>query len=106
MKTSFQRKLLLLNFKKLDETIFTKSSIMLGFGESDQEILQVMQDLRDVGCDILTIGQYLQPTKWHNPVTRFVHPDVFAEFKTFATNLGFKHVESGPLVRSTTRRHR
>lgn len=79
----------------------TKSGIMLGLGESEQEVLEAMDDLRSVGVDILTLGQYLQPTKAHLPVQEFVHPDTFARFKTIGLEKGFRYVESGPLVRSS-----
>ena len=83
----------------------TKSGLMVGLGETPEEVLQVMRDLHENGCDILTIGQYLQPTKEHLPVERFVHPDEFAMYKTRGKELGFKHVESGPLVRSSYHAH-
>ncbi len=79
----------------------TKSGMMLGLGETKDEVLSVMEDLRSVGCDILTLGQYLQPTKNHLPVERFVHPDEFAEYRERGLEMGFLHVESGPLVRSS-----
>ena len=79
----------------------TKTGLIAGMGETDVEIREVMQDLRAVGCDILTIGQYLQPTKRHLPVVRFYHPDEFAAFRAEGLALGFEHVESGPLVRSS-----
>lgn len=79
----------------------TKSGLIIGMGESEEEIRQVMRDVRQVGCDIMTIGQYLQPTKDHLPVARFYHPDEFATFKAEGLALGFTHVESGPLVRSS-----
>jgi lipoic acid synthetase len=79
----------------------TKSGLIAGMGETADEIKQVMRDLRSVGCEILTIGQYLQPTKAHLPVARFYHPDEFAQFKEVGLALGFRHVESGPLVRSS-----
>lgn len=79
----------------------TKSGIMLGLGEAKEEVIQTMKDLRDNGCDVITIGQYLQPTKKHLPVHRFVHPDEFAEYKEIGYNLGLDYVESGPLVRSS-----
>jgi lipoic acid synthetase len=80
---------------------FTKSGIMIGIGERDEEILDVMRDLRGVGCDVLTIGQYLQPTKAHLPVDRFVPPAAFAALRQQALALGFRYCESGPLVRSS-----
>ncbi|MGQ0812112.1 MAG: lipoyl synthase [Nitrospiraceae bacterium] len=79
----------------------TKSGLILGMGETMEEIRQVMRDLRAVGCNIMTIGQYLQPTKEHLPVARFYHPDEFAALKKEGTAMGFDHVESGPLVRSS-----
>jgi len=79
----------------------TKSGIMLGLGEQKEELIQTMQDLRNSDVDVITLGQYLQPTKKHLPVVRFVHPDEFAEFKVRGEAMGFKHVEAGPLVRSS-----
>lgn len=79
----------------------TKSGLILGMGEAVEEAREVMRDLRAVDCDILTIGQYLQPTKEHLPVARFYHPDEFARFKADGLAMGFTHVESGPLVRSS-----
>jgi lipoyl synthase len=79
----------------------TKSGIMVGIGEEPEEVLVVMRDLRTVGCDILTIGQYLQPTKTHLPIERFVHPDEFTRYREEGKKMGFRHVESGPLVRSS-----
>jgi len=79
----------------------TKSGIMLGLGEKDEEVIETMRDLREVGVSVITIGQYLQPTKKHLPVVEFVHPDKFAEFKRIGLSLGFRVVESGPLVRSS-----
>ena len=79
----------------------TKSGIMLGLGETKDEILESMDDLRGVGCDVLTLGQYLQPTKKHLPVAHFVTPETFAELKEIGLEKGFKFVESGPLVRSS-----
>lgn len=79
----------------------TKTGMMLGIGERAEEIVWVMEDLRNVHCDILTLGQYLQPTKEQLPVDRFVHPDEFASLKDTGLRLGFAHVESGPLVRSS-----
>jgi lipoic acid synthetase len=79
----------------------TKSGIMLGLGEAREEVLQTMQDLRNVGVDVITLGQYLQPTKKHLHVHRFVHPDEFAEYRQAGYEMGFDYVESGPLVRSS-----
>jgi lipoic acid synthetase len=79
----------------------TKSGVMVGLGETREEMLQIMDDLRAHGCDVLTIGQYLQPTKMHLEVAEFVHPDQFAEYKEEGLARGFAFVESGPLVRSS-----
>ncbi len=79
----------------------TKSGIMVGLGETDEEVFQIMDDLHANGCDVLTIGQYLQPTKMHLEVADFVHPDKFAEYKRVGLEKGFDFVESGPLVRSS-----
>ncbi len=79
----------------------TKTGMMLGLGEQKEEVLETMRDLAAQGTDIFTLGQYLQPTREHLPVIRFVHPAEFAEFKRLGEEMGFKHVESGPLVRSS-----
>ena len=79
----------------------TKSGVMLGLGETDREVLETMEDLVSVGVDVLTLGQYLQPTKAHLPVSEFVHPDRFAAFKEAGLQMRFRYVESGPLVRSS-----
>ncbi|MBP6532049.1 MAG: lipoyl synthase [Bacteroidia bacterium] len=81
--------------------VAAKSGIMLGLGESKEEVLEAMQDLRRSDVSILTLGQYLQPTKEHLSVQEFVHPDLFAEFKEAGIKMGFRYVESGPLVRSS-----
>ena len=82
-------------------TIYTKSGLMVGIGETDDEIYAVIKDLRSVGCDILTIGQYLRPSPQHLPIARFVHPDTFAAYEQAARALGFLAVASGPFVRSS-----
>ena len=79
----------------------TKSGVMLGLGETRDEVLETMDDLRRVDCQILTLGQYLQPTPKHLPVAEFIHPDAFEEYKTIGLEMGFRYVESGPLVRSS-----
>ena len=79
----------------------TKSGIMLGLGEAKEEVVQTLKDLANAGCDVVTIGQYLQPTKKHLPVQRFVHPNEFAEYREIGYSLGLDYVESGPLVRSS-----
>ena len=83
----------------------TKSGLMVGLGEQWDEIVEVLADLRQVGCEILTIGQYLSPSAAHLPVARYYHPDEFAMLKSTALSLGFGHVESGPLVRSSYHAH-
>jgi lipoyl synthase len=83
------------------DSVHTKSSLMVGLGEEREELSQAFRDLRAVECDILTIGQYLRPSEKHLPIVRYYHPDEFAEMKAEAVGLGFKHVESGPLVRSS-----
>jgi lipoic acid synthetase len=87
--------------KEHSPKIFTKSGLMLGLGETEPELLEALADLRATGCDLLTLGQYLQPTKKHLPVVEFIHPDQFAEHKITAESMGFIHVASGPLVRSS-----
>jgi lipoic acid synthetase len=87
--------------REYDLVVHTKSSVMVGLGETREELSQAFRDLRAVDCDILTIGQYLRPSPRHLPVERYYHPDEFAELKAEALDLGFKHVESGPLVRSS-----
>lgn len=91
------------NAKKLDPLVLTKSGIMLGLGEEKEEVLQTMQDLANVGVDILTLGQYLQPSKKHLPVERFWTPQEFDELREAGLAMGYKWVESGPLVRSSYR---
>ena len=92
---------LLQQFRALRPGVPTKSGLMLGLGETDEEILAVMRDLRAHGVDMLTIGQYLQPTAHHLPVLRYVHPDAFALFEQAARDLGFLHAAIGPMVRSS-----
>lgn len=81
--------------------IYTKSGIMLGLGESEEELVQAMRDLRAVDCDILTLGQYLQPSLKHLPVAAFITPEKFQEYGALAEEMGFTHVASGPMVRSS-----
>lgn len=92
---------LLRRAKHLAPGMPVKTGMMLGLGESGEEVLQAMRDLHAQGTDILTLGQYLQPTREHLPVVRFVHPDEFAEYKRVGEQMGFRHVEAGPLVRSS-----
>jgi lipoic acid synthetase len=79
----------------------TKSGVMLGLGETEDEILETIEDLAGVGVDVLTLGQYLQPTPKHLPVAKFITPEKFAEYREFALTKGYRYVESGPLVRSS-----
>jgi lipoic acid synthetase len=81
--------------------MYTKSSLMVGFGETEPEMIQAMQDLRAVGCDFLTVGQYLQPTKKHIKVDAFVEPAQFERYERIGLEMGFIYVASGPLVRSS-----
>lgn len=89
--------------KRRDPTRYTKSSIMLGLGETDEEVLQTLKDLRQSGCDVVTFGQYLQPTTRHLKVIEFITPEKFAQWQSIAEGLGFLYVASGPLVRSSYR---
>ena len=93
----------LANAKQMDPLVLTKSGIMVGLGETFDEVVEVMHDLVDRGVDILTIGQYLQPSKQHLPVERFYLPEEFDRFIEIGKQIGFKWVESGPLVRSSYR---
>ncbi|MDD5603755.1 MAG: lipoyl synthase, partial [Eubacteriales bacterium] len=98
----YQRSLQVLqNSKALDPLIFTKSGLMLGLGEAEGEVLQVLEDLVAVKCDFLTIGQYLSPSAKHHPVIEYIHPDQFAWYREKALSMGFSHVEPAPLVRSS-----
>lgn len=98
----YQQSLALLNaYKKLNANTLTKSGIMLGLGETREEIIQVLEDLRENQCDMLTLGQYLQPSKDHLPIDRFVTPEEFEELRLIAEALGFSNVASGPMVRSS-----
>jgi lipoyl synthase len=83
------------------ESMYTKSGMMLGLGETEEELFGAMEDLRGAGCDILTLGQYLQPTIKHLPVLEFVSPEKFQQYGERARQLGFIHVASGPMVRSS-----
>lgn len=87
--------------KRLAPHVYTKSNIMVGLGETEEEVLELMRDLRTVGCDFLTIGQYLRPSEKHLPVEEFVRPEVFERYREEAERLGFLYVFSGPFVRSS-----
>ena len=90
-----------LDKEEINGNMPTKSGMMVGLGETKDEILRTMEDLRNISCDLLTIGQYLRPSKKHHPLIRFYHPDEFAQLKELGLEMGFKHVASGPLVRSS-----
>ena len=92
---------LLKQYKAMAPEVITKSGIMVGVGETRAEVLQTLQDLYTHNIDMVTIGQYLQPSRSHLPVDRFVHPDEFAEYERIGTAMGFRHVASGPMVRSS-----
>ena len=101
-KGDYKRSLELLALsKELDTNIPTKSGIMIGLGEDFEEIVETMEDLRSHGCDLLTIGQYLRPSQKHWPISKFYKPSEFDELKRIGTDMGFKHVAAGPLVRSS-----
>jgi lipoic acid synthetase len=89
------------NIKLLYPSIMSKTGIMLGLGETKEDMIQVFKDLREVGCEILTIGQYLAPSGKHHPVIEYIHPDIFEEYENIAYEMGFTFVKSGPLVRSS-----
>jgi lipoic acid synthetase len=102
IQAKYHRSMLVIRALK-NAGVRTKSGIMLGLGETKEEVLQTLQDLKENGCDVVTIGQYLQPTPKHLSVERFVHPDEFAFYKNAGYEMGFDYVESGPLVRSSYR---
>ena len=89
--------------KKFNPDIFTKSSIMLGLGESRDEVVESMKDLRKIGVDVLAIGQYLRPSSWHLKVQEYIPPETFEEYKQIGESLGFSYVAAGPLVRTSYR---
>jgi lipoic acid synthetase len=106
-KARYERSLeLLRRVKGLNPSMLTKSGLMVGLGETFEEVLYVMRDLRASSVDLLTIGQYLRPTEGHLPVERYWQPDEFEPFVTVGRDLGFRNVEAGPLVRSSYRAHR
>ncbi len=100
----YQRSLTVLKkSKEINPKILTKSGIMVGLGEREKEVLDVLQDLREVGCSMLTIGQYLAPSRFHHPIVEYIHPYQFAYYEEKAYQMGFKGVASAPLVRSSHR---
>ena len=101
-KARYERSLALLRrVKEIDPAMTTKSGIMVGLGETPAEVAEVMTDLRAQGCDLLTVGQYLRPDAKHLPIVRYWHPDEYAAIRALGRRLGFRHVEAGPLVRSS-----
>ena len=91
------------NVKKMNPNIYTKSSIIVGFGEKEEEIIQTMKDLRKIDVDFLTIGQYLQPSKKHLKINEYIKPEIFNKYKKIGEELGFKYIMAGPFVRSSYR---
>lgn len=101
IQAKYERSLGVLKYLKEQGIARTKSGIMLGLGETEEEVIQTLKDLRGVNLDIVTIGQYLQPSKKHLPVKQFITPDQFKKYETIGLEMGFRHVESGALVRSS-----
>jgi len=101
IQAQFDRSLMVLKYLKDNGIHRTKSGIMLGLGETEEEVIDAMKDLREADVDILTLGQYLQPTPKHLPVAEFIEPEVFDRLKQIGLDMGFRYVESGPLVRSS-----
>ncbi|SRX74957.1 lipoyl synthase [Aequorivita antarctica] len=101
IQAKYERSLEVLNYLKQSGMPRTKSGIMLGLGEREEEVFQTMEDLKNIGLDILTIGQYLQPSKKHLPVKEFITPEQFKKYETVGLEMGFRHMESGALVRSS-----
>jgi len=106
IQAKYDRSLEVLRYLKQAGARRTKSGIMLGLGETEQEVLQTLRDLRDADVDIVTIGQYLQPSKKHLPVKEFITPDQFKKYEVFGKEMGFRHIESGALVRSSYKAHK
>jgi lipoic acid synthetase len=92
---------ILKQYKQMAPDVLTKSGIMVGVGETKEEVIQVLEDMHAHDIDMVTIGQYLQPSRDHLPVERFVHPDEFDEYARIGEKMGFHHIASGPLVRSS-----
>lgn len=101
IQAKYERSLEVLNYLKQSGMRRTKSGIMLGLGEKEEEVIETMEDLRKVGLDIITIGQYLRPSRNHLPVKEFITPEQFKKYETIGLEMGFRHVESGALVRSS-----
>ncbi|MEX0312961.1 MAG: lipoyl synthase [Allomuricauda sp.] len=106
IQAKYERSLSVLDYLKKNGANRTKSGIMLGLGEMEEEVIQTMQDLRNVDVDVVTIGQYLQPSKKHLPVKEFILPEQFKKYEEIGLEMGFRHVESGALVRSSYKAHK
>lgn len=106
IQAKYDRSLEVLNYLKKNGANRTKSGIMLGLGEEEEEVIATMQDLRNVDVDVVTIGQYLQPSKKHLPVKQFILPEQFKKYEEIGLEMGFRHVESGALVRSSYKAHK
>ena len=106
IQAKYERSLEVLNYLKKNGANRTKSGIMLGLGEMEEEVIQNMEDLRKVDVDVVTIGQYLQPSKKHLPVKQFILPEQFKKYEEIGLKMGFRHVESGALVRSSYKAHK
>jgi lipoic acid synthetase len=106
VQAKYDQSLEVLSYLKKSGVNRTKSGIMLGLGEKEEEVFETLHDLRNANVEVVTIGQYLQPTKKHLPVKSFITPDTFKKYETVAKDLGFRHVESGPLVRSSYKAHK
>ncbi len=106
IQAKYERSLEVLRYLKANGQRRTKTGIMLGLGETKEEVIETLHDIKNANVDVVTIGQYLQPSKNHLPVQRFVTPDEFAEYEKIGKELGFRHVESGALVRSSYKAHK
>ncbi len=106
IQAKYERSLEVLNYLKNQGASRTKSGIMLGLGETEAEVIKTMEDLRSVNVDVITLGQYLQPSKKHLPVKEFILPEQFKKYETLGKQMGFRHVESGALVRSSYKAHK
>jgi lipoic acid synthetase len=106
IQAKYERSLGVLSYLKENGAKRTKSGIMLGLGEKENEVYETLDDLIKVNVDVVTLGQYLQPSKKHLPVSSYITPDTFKKYENYALNLGFRHVESGPLVRSSYKAHK
>jgi lipoic acid synthetase len=105
IQAKYDRSLSVLKYLK-ENGMRTKTGLMLGLGETEEEVIQTMKELREVNCDVITLGQYLQPSKKHLPLKEFVTPEQFKKYETIGLEMGFMYVESGPLVRSSYKAHK